>query len=139
MGIAISRHGSSAVSALRSPEQEARDKLNHVTLENMPSPVIHGSPKQIEWANSIVKNFLFYSHHWGFKAEDITAFFQTSRAQSAKFWIDNRNTKPMSSETRIAVEKGLEAMRQDRAALAKSQAAIAEMSPAELKRKISRL
>lgn len=120
MGFTLTRNGSATVSALRSPEQEAADKLNHVTLENMPSPVIHGSPKQIQWANSIVRTFLFYSHPWGFKANDIAEFFKTYRAQSAKFWIDNRNTKPMSSETRIAVERELEEMRRDRAAAAKS-------------------
>lgn len=138
MGFTLTRHGSSVVSALRTPEEESTARLNHMTLENMPSPVIHGTYKQIDWANSIVKTFLFYSHAWGFKAEEIAEFFKTYRAQSAKFWIDNRNLKPMSSEVRIAVEKELEAMRQDRAALAKSQAAIAQLTPKQLSKAIGR-
>jgi hypothetical protein len=44
----------------------------------------------------------------------------------------------MSGETRIAVEKELEAMRQDRAALAKSQAAIAQLTPKQLSKAIGR-
>jgi len=138
MGFTISRRSSSTVSALRTPEEEAADRLNHMTLENMASPVTHGSPKQIQWANSIVETFLFYAHPWGFKPEEIAEFFKTYRAQSAKFWIDNRNTKPMSGETRIAVEQELEAMRQDRAALAKSQAAIAQLTPKQLSKAIGR-
>ncbi|MBD2316706.1 hypothetical protein [Phormidium tenue] len=138
MGFTLTRHGSSAVSALRTPEEEAAAKLNHMTLENMPSPVIHGTRPQIEWANKIVRTFLFYSHAWGFKAEEIAAFFKTYRAQSAKFWIDNRNSKPMSSETRIAVEKELAEMAADRAALTKSQAAIAQLTSKQLSKAIGR-
>jgi len=138
MGFTLTRNGSSTVTALRTPEEEAAAKLNHMTLENMPSPVIYGTRPQIEWANKIVRTFLFHSHAWGFKAEDITAFFQTYRAQSAKFWIDNRNTKPMSSETRIAVEKELAEMAADRAALAKSQAAIAQLTPQQINKMIGR-
>jgi len=107
MGITISRQGSSTVTALPTPEQEAKAKANHATLENMPSPVIHGSPKQIQWANSIVTTFLFYAHQRGFKAEDIAEFFKTDRAKYAKFWIDNRNLSPMSGETGIAVENAI--------------------------------
>jgi hypothetical protein len=138
MGLTISRKGSSTVSALPTPAQAEQARINHMTLENMPSPVTSGSPKQIQWANSIVKTFLFYAHPWGFKADEIAQFFQTYRAQSAKFWIDNRNLQPMSSETRIAVEKELAEMQHDRQSLANSQATIANMTPAQINKAIGR-
>ena len=139
MGFTLSRHGSSTVSALRSPEKEAADKLNHDHMKRIAidPPITIGSPKQISWAKSIASQFLFYAHAWSFKAEQIDRVF-AEKGKYAKFWIDNKPSHPMSGELRVAVENLLAEMDADRAALAKSQAAIARLSKQQINKMIGR-
>ena len=138
MGFTISRHGSSVVSALRSPEQEAADRARHQRFETMQRPKFSGTDKQVYVASKSLESFLFYAFHWGFNPDDVEAFLQTYRGKSLNFWIANKPKANGSGETRIAVEKELEAMRQERAALAKSQAAIAQLTPQQINKMIGR-
>lgn len=124
MGFTLTRNCNfSDTSRLRTPEEEAIAKTNHnhMTRLSLNPPITIGGPKQIAWAKSIADQFLYHAHAWGFKAEQIDWLF-ANRGKYAKFWIDNRNPSGNSGEgvTRIAVEKELQTMQQDRAAATKS-------------------
>jgi hypothetical protein len=143
MGFTLTRNtGNSQSQAIRTPEQELAAKLNHDRMNELSinPPIIYGSEKQINWAKSIASKFLFHAHAWQFSAADIDLVF-ADKGKYSQFWIDNRNPSGNSGEgkTRVAVEKLLEEIRADRAALAKNQQAITTMSPAQLAKKIGRL
>jgi hypothetical protein len=127
-------------SIIRTPEKELADKINHdrMKLLALDPPITIGSPKQINWGKAIAAQFLFHAHAWQFTATDIDLLFE-SQGKFSKFWIDNRPKHPMSGECRIAVENALEAIHLNRTADANANKAIAQLTPAELKRKISRL
>ncbi len=138
MGFTLTRNGSSTATALRTPEQEAKDKANHQRFEAMQRPKFSGTDKQVYVASKSLESFLFYAFHWGFNPDDVEAFLQTYRGKSVQFWIANKPKAKGSGETRIAVEKELAEMAADRAALAKSQAAIAQLTPQQINKMIGR-
>lgn len=139
MGFTLTRNCNfSSTSALRTPEQEAAARLNHQRFETMQRPKFSGTDKQIYSANKSLEAFLFYAFHWSFNPDEVEAFLQTYRGKSVQFWIANKPKANGSGETRIAVEKELETMRQDRAALAKSQQAIAQLTPQQISKMIGR-
>ena len=128
----------SATSKLRSPEKEAADKAKHERFKTMPRPKFSGTEKQLYAANKSLETFLFYAFHWAFDPDEIEAFLQTYKGKSVQFWIANKPKAGGSGETRIAVERELEAIKADRAALAKSQAAIARLSKQQINKMIGR-
>jgi hypothetical protein len=141
MGFTLSR--STATSTRRSlltPEQEAKAMANHKHMDRLSidPPVTIGSEKQIKWAKAIASQFLFYAHAWSFTAADIDLLFE-AQGKFAKFWIDNRPIRAMAGECRVAVEKALEAIHLKIAAEAEADKAIAELTPAEFKKKVGRL
>lgn len=110
----------------------------HMDRLSIDPPVTIGSEKQIKWAKAIASQFLFYAHAWSFTAADIDLLFE-AQGKFAKFWIDNRPIRAMSGECRVAVEKALEAIHLKIAAEDRASKAIAELTPAEFKKKVGRL
>lgn len=139
MGFTLSHAGTGTIRSLPTPEQEATARANHDHMRRLAidPPITEGSEKQIKWAKAIASQFLFYAHAWQFKAEQIDRIFE-GQGKYARFWIENRPSRAMSGELRIAVEKLLEEMDADRAALAKSQSAIAQLTPQQINKMIGR-
>lgn len=140
MGFTLTRNtGTGTIASLPTPEQEATARANHNHMRQLAinPPIAIGSEKQIKWAKAIASQFLFYAHAWQFKAEQIDRIFE-GQGKYARFWIENRPSRAMSGELRIAVEKLLEEMDADRAALAKSQATIAQLTPQQINKMIGR-
>lgn len=141
MGFTLTRTGNSAIARLRTPEEELAAKINHDHMRRLAinPPITIGSDKQIDWAKSIASKFLFHAHAWGFTAKQIDLVF-ADKGKYAQFWIDNKNPSGNSGEgvTRAAVEKLLAEIDADRAALAKSQQAIAQLTPAQINKMIGR-
>jgi hypothetical protein len=109
MGFTLTRLGSSTVSALPTPAQEAKAKANHdriLAFEANPPIMIGASRKQINFAKLIASKFLFHAHAWGFAAYEIELLFQSrDYGKRAEFWINARNPSGNSGEgvTRQAV------------------------------------
>ena len=138
MGFTLTNCDFKSSGIIRTPEKEAADKLNHDRMRSMIKPDFKGTDKQVWAANKSLDTFLFHAHAWGFKADDIESFLQTYRGKSLQFWISNKSKHPMSGETRIAVEKELEAMAAEAQAMAEARRTIAQLTPAQLNRKIGR-
>lgn len=138
MGFTLS-HAGGTIRSLPTPEQETIAKANHDHMRRLAinPPITEGSNKQISWAKKIASQFLFYAHAWQFTAEQIDRVF-AGQGKYARFWIENRPSHAMSGELRIAVEKLLTEMEADRASLAKSQQAIAQLTPEQINKMIRR-
>lgn len=142
MGFTLTRNCSfSPVQGLRTPEEElaAKTNHNHMIALSIDPPITIGSPKQINWAKAIASKFLFHAHAWQFTSEQIDLVF-AGKGRYARFWIENQNPSGNSGEgrTREAVEKLLAEIAADRAALAKSQQAIAQLTPQQINKMIGR-
>lgn len=144
MGFTLTRSTGTSAAFLgyRTPEQEAIDKADHQmiqAIERRP-PVTIGTEKQINWAKSIARAFLFHAHAWNFTPADIDLLF-ANNGKYAKFWIDNRNPSGNSGEgyTRAAVERELDKLKGIAQADDKANRAIAAMTPAQLAAKVRRL
>jgi hypothetical protein len=101
------------------------------------------SNKQFDWA---VNNWHYFigSAHPEFCADDIKLFCSSIQSKNFRFWIDNRSattchirgTTDRRLETAIAAK--IAEMKADIAATIKAEKTIAQLSPAELNRKIGR-
>lgn len=100
------------------------------------------SKKQQNFAIMIAADFIYNDHSSrSFNMDDLEAFLQSDRANSHLFWLDCKPDRlgTGASEQREAVEKAIADMKRDQTATVQAEKTIAQLSPAELKRKVSRL
>lgn len=95
--------------------------------------IVIGSPKQIEWAISIARQFMERAHCADFKHGDLMIGFEFGKLKFAKFWIDHRSENPRDCGILIAF------MREYLPSVKAENRPIAALSPEELKRRVSRL
>lgn len=97
--------------------------------------------KQKNFAIMIAADFVDYDHNMHhFSIADLEMFLDSSLAQSHLFWL---NCKPWrlgsgATEQRAAVEKAITAMKKEQSADLKANQAIAQLTPAQLSKKIGR-
>jgi hypothetical protein len=107
----------------------------HMEIIAIPCPIDRqiGRPseKQFNWA---VNNWHYFigGAHPEFTAADIILFCESIQSKNFRFWIDNRSTL----ETAIAAK--IAEMKAEKAATIEAERTIAQLSKAELSRKIGR-